>query len=229
MDDQKDILQTVEEVKEYTLRIHQHEKDIIFGVLNVYNSGFNRIGLIRLKGRPTEHVWTLLLVRCYHSLVCAMRMLFEGYYNQAITLIRSITEDILFCESCKDDERVTDVIVHDKDIILKPSDFRNKLPETYEIYRYQCKVAHSSFLLKSFLVNNEKMCAPVYDRQLFVLCVNEFLVAAVSMAKYIYELLESVKPVELEDYIAETTALIGDACDWVKKYSEDSDLTESAY
>ncbi len=86
---------------------HWKEIEICTGILNTFLSGFSSIGFFELKeDNESEYIWLLILIRCFNSIRCAIDMLLKGYYSQAMSLLRTATEDWFICGNERDDEFV---------------------------------------------------------------------------------------------------------------------------
>ncbi len=188
-DNPPDIVTLEKRVKSITKKEKWNEIEIIVGLLNTFTDGFNRIGTFKKDdNNETEYIWLLLSIRCLNSMMCAYHLMYSGYYSQAATIIRSITEDILICMACRTDKSVRDYIF-DRNAnrpIYRLLAKNNNAENVYAMYKHQCKLAHSSSLSLGVLIDNGNVKpAPVYDSMLFDYCLEAFILTSVMMAEYL--------------------------------------------
>ena len=176
-------------VKAITKKEKWDEIEIITGLFNTFTNGFNQIGTFtRQDNNETEYIWLLLTTRCLNSMWCSYHLMYSGYYSQAATIIRSITEDILICMDCPKNKILRDYILLGKG--KTPNYYslaqNNNAIKIYEMYKHQCKLAHSSPLSLGVLIaKGHAKIAPVYDAILFDYCMEAFICTSVMMLEYL--------------------------------------------
>ena len=90
------------EVKKLTSTQHKVELKLAENLLTSFLKGFGRLGsFTRTKNNDLQYAWLLLTTRSFNSLCSAYALLQQGYYDQAIMLIRSVEEDWLTATDCE--------------------------------------------------------------------------------------------------------------------------------
>lgn len=99
----RDNLEELEaKVEEFTSDKHGAELKLAKDLLTCYLRGFGRLGsFTRTEDNDLHYAWLLLTTRSFNSLRSAYALLQQGYYDQAIMLIRSVQEDWLLAADCK--------------------------------------------------------------------------------------------------------------------------------
>lgn len=94
------------QVKKATSQQHGEELARIEDLLTCCLRGFTRLGSFTLsEDNRLGYAHLLLSTRAFNSLYCAFELSQQGYYTQALTLVRSAMEDnltALDCEECKE-------------------------------------------------------------------------------------------------------------------------------
>ena len=223
------------EVKSITKKEKWAEIEIITGLLNTFTNGFNRIGTFtRKEDNETEYIWLLLTTRCFNSMMCAYHLMYSGYYSQATIVIRSITEDILICMACPTDKSIRNYILSGKGkqpnyhLIAK----NNNASKVYDMYKHQCKFAHSSRLSLGVLIDkgNAKI-APVYDKILFNYCLEAFICTSVMMVEYLGRVIFYIDQNKAKSFNNDSANNLVRATDWLgaisKQYGNETNMAKN--
>ena len=121
--------------QEDTKRKHRREIELFAGILNVFTSGFNYMGSFELKeDNETEYIWLLIATRCFHSIRCSINLMLKGYYSQAMSLLRTGTEDWFICGACQSNEKVRSCLLRDKGRMPRYSKLAEEMGAT-DVYK----------------------------------------------------------------------------------------------
>ncbi|HCP59987.1 MAG TPA: hypothetical protein DIT43_00140 [Dehalococcoidia bacterium] len=222
--------------QEETKRKHWREIELFAEILNVFTSGFSYMGSFEIKeDNETEYIWLLIVTRCFHSIRCSINLMLKGYYSQAMSLLRTGTEDWFICGTCHNNEKVRSCLLRGKWRTPKYSRLAKQMGAT-DVYKgdyaYQSKFTHSSRLSLRVLqdVNtNEMRTAPIYDKYLFLLCVESLVRVFFRMAVYMGRFLYYIDRDKAKAWDNENSQSFKDASNWLKelreKYGEDVDST----
>jgi len=152
------IIKLESRAQEDTKRKHWREIEFFAEVLNVFISGFNYMGSFELKeDNETEYIWLLIVTRCFHSIRCSINLMLKGYYSQAMSLLRTGTEDWFICGTCQSNEKVRRYLLQEKGRMPSYSSLAKQMSakDIYNgDYNYQSKFTHSSRLSLRVLYNN---------------------------------------------------------------------------
>lgn len=213
--------------QEDTKRKHWREIELFTEILNVFISGFNHMGSFELKeDNETEYIWLLLVTRCFHSIRCSINLMLKGYYSQAMSLLRTGTEDWFICGTCEDNEEVRNYLLREEGSRLIYSNLAKQMDamDVYEEdYSYQCKFTHSSRLSLRVLYNlNTKSMsiAPIYNENLFLLCAESLVRVFLKMAVYMGRFLIYLDTNKAKSWDKENSQRIKDAVSWLEKLRE---------
>ena len=207
-----------------TRQNHVREIEIFAGMLNTFTSGFNRMGSFVLKDdNESEFIWLLLSTRCLHSLRCSIDLMLKGYYSQAMSIIRTITEDWFICGNAQGNDDVRNCLLNDKGRMPRYIDLAEQMKaiNIYEgDYRYQSKFTHSSKLSLRVLTNpktNEMRIASVYDEMLFLLCAESLIRVFLLMAEYLGRVLFYIDKDKAKSWDAQNGQNVKDASKWLEE------------
>ncbi|MES0278867.1 MAG: hypothetical protein ABUK03_03895 [Dehalococcoidales bacterium] len=199
-----------------------NEIEITTGLFNTFTNGFNKMGSFTKKdGDDKELIWLVLSTRCLNSMRCAFDLMFSGYYIQSVTIIRSITEDAITCKACMGDdlERIKSVFLSEEGgrLFYYAMAQNNDDLKVYEMYKHQCKFAHSSKLTLGILSNKGVLkVAPSYDELLFNYCMEAFIRTSVMMTEYLARVLYYLNKDEARAFDKENGHNLRRATGWLK-------------
>jgi hypothetical protein len=222
-------------VREATKQRHRREIEIFTGVINTFTSGFNSIGSFELgKDNESEYIWLLLTTRCFHSLRCSIDLMLKGYYSQAISLLRTGTEDWFICTNAQSNDKVRDYLLRGRGKMPSYSTLAKTIgtSKVYGDYKFQSKFTHSSQLSLRVLQDrntNEMRIAPTYDEMLFLACSELFMRVGLLMAEYMGRFLYYIDRDKAKSWDAQNSQRINDTSNWLKelrdKYGSEADTT----
>ena len=214
------VLDAGKQVKTTPKKEKWNEIEIITGLINTFTNGFNRIGTFKpVDANETEYIWLLLATRCFNSMWCSYRLMYSGYYSQATMVIRSITEDILICIACPNDKRIRNVVLSGKGELPSYSSMarKNNVPNIYDMYKHQCKFAHTSSLSLGVLLDKGRVkTAPVYNELLFNYCVEAFIKTSVMMVEYLGRVVFYIDKDEAKSFNDDNANNLVRATNWLK-------------
>ena len=212
---------------------HWREIEIFTGILNTFLSGFSSMGSFKLKEEnESEYVWLLILIRSLNSIRCAMDLMLKGYYSQAMSLLRTVTEAWFICGTVQDNQSVRDCLIRDEARMPHYIDLATQM-EAMNIYdgdyRYQSKFTHSSRLSLRVLYNldkNEAIVTPVYDEVLFLLCAESLMRVSLLILEYMGHLIFYIDKDKAKSWDEQNSQHIKAASSWLgelrAKYGEDN-------
>lgn len=220
----RSIVEQERQTLETTKRNHAREIEILTGMLNTFTSGFNCIvSFAPTDDNESELIWLLLSARCLHSIRCSIDLILKGYYSQAMSMIRTITEDWFICGNVESGDDVRNCLLRDKGKMPKYAELakRMKAMNIYKgDYRYQSKFIHSSKLSLRVLVNpktNEMRVASVYDEMLFLLCSESLTRVFLLMAEYLGRVLVYIDKDKATSWSAQNGKNVKDAGKWLSE------------
>jgi len=206
-----------------TKQNHPKEIEIFAGMLNTFTNGFNIIGSFTLKDdNEAEYIWLLLSTRCLHSIKCAIDLTLKGYYSQAMSIIRTITEDWFICGNAKSNDVIRKCLLHDEERMPKYIDLAAQMKATNiyeEDYRYQSKFIHSSKLSLRVLIDpktNNMKIVPGYDELLFLLCAESLMRVFLLMAEYLAFVLFYIDENEAKSWNTQNIPNVNNVVNWLK-------------
>lgn len=176
------------QVKRTTSKKHQKEISLMAELLNVYTNGFNLVhSFERTEDNDVQYAWLLMIARSLHSMRSAILLMLSGYYGQALTLLRTVTEDWLIGKDCEHYKPTLDALLYekhkfgDRKLKLRYIDMAQRVAVRDEIeditynsdYRFQSKFTHTGRLSIEVMRDsetNQLRVSPVYDNVLFLAC-----------------------------------------------------------
>jgi hypothetical protein len=187
------LLSLESKIEDDTLKNHKDEIRLIKNMLLVFMQGFNLIGKFTFnEENKITSAWILLVVRSFRSMRSAMVLMLRGYYIQAISLLRTVTEDWLICQDCTENEKTLQIILFDQDRTrrLNYSEMaeRTKNRKIYEQdYKDYSKFLHASSLSLASQKSpdsNKIMAWPSYNKLLFFYCCVSMLRNALRTSEF---------------------------------------------
>lgn len=214
-------------VKAETKKKHQREIELLSDTLNIFTSGFNYVGAFEIKDdNDAERIWLLLATRCLHSIKCSIDLMLNGYYSQAMALLRIGTEDWFICGTCKKNDEVRNYLLRGKGEMPSYWQLAKEMGEkkVYKWdYSFQSKFIHSSQLslrvLHDFNTQSIRI-APVYDRNLFLLCVESLFRVSLKMGEYMWHTLAYLDKDKATSWDKENSQRIKDVANWLNELRE---------
>lgn len=228
------ILQIESLTRETIKEKHWREIEIFTGILNIFLSGFSSMGSFELKeDNESEYVWLLILVRSFNSVRCSIDLMLKGYYSQAMSLLRTITEDWFICGTVQDNKEVRDCLIRDEAKMPRYVELATQM-KAMNIYKgdygYQSKFTHSSRLSLRVLYNIDKKevgIAPIYDEVLFLLCVESLMRVSLLILEYMGRFLFYVDKSKAKYWDEQNSQHIKDVSSWLgelrAKYGGDNE------
>lgn len=233
----KDLITEERKTVEETINKHGKEIELLATMLNLYTNGFSSTGSLDDQNSDTSWVWLFLITRSFHSLRCSISLMQKGYYAQAMTLLRMVTEAYFICGNTVNDPTIADAILRNK-----PNRADGRTIFNYKTladnmgclvmynkdYAFECKFSHFSSLSAGILTieidsrNRELTPVPVYDEMLFLACCEIALKNGRLMTRFIYDLLTDVSEEEANIWQLKSTKGIIEIDEWLdnlrKKY-----------
>jgi hypothetical protein len=145
----------------------------------------------------------------------------KGYYSQAMSLLRTGTEDWFICGTCQKNERVRNCLLRDDEGRMPTYKELAKQMGAEDVYNgdyaFQSKFTHSSKLSLRVI---EDSIAPKYDKYLFLLCVESLVRVFLRMAEYMGRILVYLDKDKAKSWDKENSQRIKDATNWLKELRE---------
>lgn len=231
------ILQMESSTKKTIKEQHWREIEIFTGILNTFLSGFSSMGSFKLKeDNESEYVWLLISLRSLNSIKCSIDLMLKGYYSQAMSLLRTVTEDWFICGTVQNNEKVRDCLLRDEEKMPKYAELATQMNamNIYDgDYRYQSKFTHSSRLSLRVLYNlgkKEAGVAPTYDKVLFLLCAESLMRVSLLILEYLGRLLFYIDKDKAEYWDKQNSQHIKDVSNWLgelrAKYGGDNERVD---
>ncbi len=210
-----------------SVKKHQREIEVFTGIFNAFTSGFNRIGSYTLtENNETELIYLLLVTRCFQSLRCSFDLMQKGYYSQAMSLIRTITEDWFICLNAQDNIKVKNILLTGKGKMPSYEKLATDadVHDIYEKdYRYQSQFTHSTLLSLKVLRDpktNVMRVAPTYDEMLFLSCAESLMRVSILIAEILGRFLYSVDKEKAKSWDTDNGQYFKNTNQWLKELRE---------
>ncbi|MDD5038018.1 MAG: hypothetical protein PHN78_01700 [Dehalococcoidales bacterium] len=214
--------ETESDVIRKTSGIHQREISIIGKLLNAYLVGFEAIGsFTRDKDNDLQYAWLKLVTRSFNSMRCAYILLEQGYYTQALSLLRSVDEDWLMSKDCEKNRLTLDALLNDKGQLGKGDLSFGKMAEREGIkplwdsgYGHLSLFVHPRPLSLKVLVDPRAKTLRLgasYDWVLFLYCCEVLIRDALRMTEYMVSLLGS----RATDWQKQTWPIVQETTSWL--------------
>ena len=163
----------------------------------------------------------LILLRSLNSIRCSIDLMLKGYYSQAMSLLRTVTEDWFICGTVQNNEKVRDCLLRDAAKMPKYAELATQMNamNIYEgDYRYQSKFTHSSRLSLRVLYDFEKKearVAPTYDEILFLLCAESLMRDSLLILEYLWRFLFYLDKDKAKYWDKQNSQHIKDVSNWL--------------
>ena len=191
------------EVEKITSTQHKVELKLAEDLFTSFLNGFGRLGSsTRTEDNDLQYAWLLLTTRSFNSLRSAYALLQQGYYDQAIMLIRSAEEDWLTATDCeKNPETLKEVFQRDSQLGKGQFTYtemaRRVSQEFYEkTWKYNygslSTIAHARERALRILVHPDTKnlrLGSSYDRTLFIGVCHALLRSAIIMLDFLAKVL----------------------------------------
>jgi hypothetical protein len=225
------------QVRKTTSKSHKKEIELLTSILNMYINGFNSIDSFTYnQDNEKETAWLLLVARSFHSMRSALQLMLMGYYGQAISLLRTITENFFICHDCIKNPKAIEAILHKKYRIPSRKNgltFYEMAERTGNLRIYRSDYAHQSELTHPSALSlgiirdpktNEINVAPRYDKILFLDCCEMMVRDALMMNEFMARLLSKLSSqTEATSWAENAKQTIDEASDWLKGMREEFD------
>jgi hypothetical protein len=221
------------QVKKVTSKSHQKEIELLTNILNMYINGFSSIGSFTYnQDNEKETAWLLLVARSFHSMRGALQLMLMGYYGQAISLLRTATENFFICHDCIENPKAIEAILHNKYRIPSRENgltFYAMAARTDNLkiykkdYAHQSELTHPSALSIGIIRNpktNEINVAPRYDKILFLDCCEIMVRNALMMSEFMARLLSKLSKTKDTSWAENAKQTMDEASDWLNKMRE---------
>ena len=228
------LIESEDQVRRFTRDTHQKEFELITNILNMYLNGFNSIGSFTYnQDNEKETAWLLLVARSFHSMRGAIQLMLMGYYGQAISLLRTVTENFFICHDCIENHKAIDAILHNKYRIPSRKNgltFYAMAERTDNLriyksdYKHQSEITHPSALSLGIIRNpktNEINVAPRYDKILFLDCCELMVRNALMMSEFMARLLSKLSKTKDASWAENAKLTMDEASDWLNKMREE--------
>ena len=230
------------EIKKVTSSKHQEEVNLMTTVINMYINGFNLIDSFTFtEDNDVETAWLLLVTRSFHSMRCAIQLILMGYYGQAISLLRTITENFFICHDCVKNPETVEAILYDKYKIpgrkhaltfYAMAERTNNMKVYKSDYHHQSQVSHPTSLSLGIIRDPETNtinAAPSYQEILFLDCCEQFFRNALMMSEFMGRFLAKLSKTKVESWGETANKTCKNFADWLdslrEKYSEENTKT----
>ena len=228
------LVQFEAKVKQATTRKHQKEISLITELLNIYTKAFNLVtSFKRTEDNDVSYAWLLLIARSYHSMRSAVLLIFSGYYDSALTLLRTVTEDWLVGKDCEHYRPTLDTLLYekhrfgDKELQLRYIDMAKRVQAEDKVkdivytsdYRFQSKFTHAGRLSLAVMLDqktNELRIVPCYDGLLFYCCCELLIRNSLRINELMYRFLESYSGEAVKNWSKMVEPGVEDMVDWLK-------------
>ncbi len=242
------LVQLEAKVKQTTARKHQKEISLIAELLNIYTDGFNLVtSFKRTEDNDVSYARLLLIARSFHSMRSAVLLILRGYYDSALTLLRTVTEDWLIGEDCEHYQPTLDALLYEKHrfgnrkLELRYEDLAERIRAKDNVkdivyqhdYRFQSKFTHAGKLSLAIMLDrktNELRATPFYDGLLFYTCCELLMRNGLKINLLMYKFLKSCSEETAETWSKMVETSVKDIADWLlalqQKYGDKDTYVE---
>jgi hypothetical protein len=221
------------QVRKITSKSHQEEIELLTNILNMYINGFSSIGSFTYnQDNEKETAWLLLAARSFRSMRSALQLMLMGYYGQAISLLRTMTEDFLICHDCIKNTKAIEAILHNAYRIpsrengltfYAMADRTDNLKIYKKDYAHQSELTHPS-ALSIVIIRDPKTdeinVAPRYDEILFLDCCEIMVRNALMMSEFMARLLSKLSKAKDTSWAENAKQTMDEASGWLNKMRE---------
>lgn len=219
------------QVRKETAEKHREEIGLVDDLLRCCLRGVSRVGSFTLSAEnELQHAQLLLGTRSFNSLRCAFKMLTQGYYSQALTLVRSASEDILTALDCEKNASTLKAVLGGnaerlgKGKLTYAEMAKRQGDKFYKAWRYNYGVlseyaAHARKNSLKVLVDPETRTLRLgshYDRELFIGACHALLAEAIKTADTIAKVLGP----KAEPWQRETWPTLKAALGWTQRIGD---------
>jgi len=228
------LVQLEAKVKQTTARKHQKEISLIAELLNIYTKGFSLVtSFKRTEDNDVPYAWLLLIARSYHSMRSAVLLMFSGYYDSTLTLLRTVTEDWLVGKDCELHQPTLDTLLYGKHrfgdwkLELRYKDMAKRVKDKDSVkdivyqqdYSFQSKFTHAGRLSLAVMRDqktNELRVTPCYDGLLFYTCCELLIRNGLRMNELMYRFLRSCSDETAKNWSKMVEPAVEDMVDWLQ-------------
>ena len=222
------LIEAEKKAKDITTKNHPEVFELIETMMHLYISGFNLIGSSNIKG-DIDRVWSALIIRSYHSLVCSVELMQRGYYAQSMALIRIVIEAYVLCGNCAKDKTIVNAVVYKKPNRRSGKttfDYR-KLATNMDAsdwydndYVFACHFSHMSHLTLEVMTteinphSRSLKIVPSYDELSFIACCKLLLRNGLLLTTFLGQLLDDVSEQNVTAWHTKATAAVKQVEEW---------------
>jgi len=205
------------EAKANKLTSEQHNVELKLAedLLTCYLRGFKFLGsFTRTEDNDLQYAWLLLTTRSFNSLRSAYVLLQQGYYDQAIMLIRPVEEDYLIATDAEKNLETLQALLYGEGQLGKGKLTYTEMAKrvSKEFYENTWKynygslstIAHARKRALRILVDPDTQTLRVgshYDRTLFIGVCHAALRSAILMLDFLAKVLgDNAEPWQKETY-----------------------------
>ncbi|MBI4304109.1 MAG: hypothetical protein HY665_07220 [Chloroflexi bacterium] len=227
-------------VRRTTSEKHPKEIELMATVLNIYTTGFNQIGAWeRTEKNDIQYARLFLVARSLHSMRSATLLTINGYYAQAMAILRTVTEDWLVGRDCENYQPTLDALLRDKHrfgdkkLRLRYKDMAERIGERDKLeceiydsdYRFGSRFTHAGRISLAIMRNpstSQLKVIPEYDQVLFLSCCELMMRNSLLLNELMYRFLEAHSEASLMTWNSTVEESVGQVAAWVihlrKKY-----------
>lgn len=224
------------EVKMITLSKHEREVTLMTNLMQAYIDGFNFIDSFTLTDdNEVQYAYLLLLTQSFHCMRCALLTMQIGYYGEAMSLLRTATEDWLAAADCQETSRTLEALLHNEKLELKWGNIaanvggKTGVKGVVDIvykgdYHFLSRFTHVSKLGLAIVRNletNELRTRPVYDEVLFLSGCEMLIRNAVRMASIMLRFLSEQPDSKADLWQKAAVPAIQKAGDWLRERQDE--------
>jgi len=222
------LIEAEKKAKDITTKNHPEVFELVEIMMHLYISGFNLIGNLNIK-RDTDRVWSALIIRSYHSLICSVELMGRGYYAQSMALIRMVIEAYFLCGNCEKDKTIVNAVVHNKP--NRPNgktifDYKKLATKMDALdwynndYVFACHFSHMSHLTLEVMTTEinpdyrSLKIVPSYDELSFIACCKLLLRNGLLMTTFLGKLLDDISKGNVAAWHIKARTAVQQAEEW---------------
>jgi hypothetical protein len=172
------------EIQKQTVEKQTQEFELIERTKQALINGLNLLGAYKID-KPAETAKILITIRSFQSFRCSIEPIKKAYYNQAVAILRMMTEDFFILGNLDQDPQLVNLLLSGKPntpsgkkaptIHYYTLAKKMKALKVYETYRLQCDFTHCSNQSIGILIDSagkitKVKIASAYDKTLFMMC-----------------------------------------------------------
>jgi hypothetical protein len=204
-----------------TVEKNNRDFDLIEKERRLFIDGFNKVTFRRFN-TELDHAQLLIITRSFHSFGCSLDLMKKAYYNQAMAVLRMMTEDYLIYWNLENNAKLLNNLLHKHTMQTNYYDLAKNIPSNmdysavFKIYKTQCNYTHCTKQgIATLIGRNQVKITPFYDKTMFKLC-SAMLISfdSILMLSSLGNLLQGTPTKDYLDWYGQFVIINNDVKNW---------------